>query len=163
MAFTPSQGQAGSSIYLSGRYFNADGQADTIYFNDSPGKVLKVTDTLLVVQAPKGVRSGPITVAGAGGRAAAAGFEVPDLLPEEVIDIYPNPTKAAITINWFKADFTVKVLRVYNGIGQLLVEQQPGIALDDELELSLSLFGPGIYLIHIQTSAGPVIKRVTVL
>jgi hypothetical protein len=124
---------------------------------------MKATETLLEVQAPKGVESGTITVAGAGGKALVAGFEVPDLSPEEAIDIYPNPTQAAITINWFKAYFTLERLLIYNAIGKLVAEIDPAAASQDELQIPLSRFGAGLYLIHIQTSDGPVVKRVTVL
>jgi hypothetical protein len=125
--------------------------------------VLQVTSTALQVQAPKGVTSGTIVVAGAGGRAQVSGFEVPELAPVEAISIYPNPTKDGITVNWFKADFTGEQMQVYNVLGKLVVEQGLTGAANDEQQLLLSPFGSGIYTFRFQTAAGTIVKRVVAL
>ncbi|MGV3505437.1 MAG: DUF7619 domain-containing protein [Adhaeribacter sp.] len=162
-AFTPASASAGATVTLSGNHFQADGQSDTVWFNDKPAKVLQATPTRLQVQAPKGVESGTITVAGAGGRAVAAGFQVPRLAPEEAIAVYPNPTKAGVTINWFKANFTVERMEVYNAIGKLVVEKDVKGVAHDEQGLDLGTLGKGVYIIRIHTSAGIVVKQVVAL
>jgi uncharacterized repeat protein (TIGR01451 family) len=162
-AFTPPRAHAGVTITITGENFQADNQADTVYFNGKLAKVLQLTPTGLQVQAPKGVTSGTIVVAGAGGRAEAGGFEVPELAPVEAIFIYPNPTKGGITVNWFKADFTVEQMQVYNAIGKLVVEQGLTGAANDEQQLLLSQFGSGVYIFRFRTSAGTIVKRVVAL
>ena len=162
-SFTPNSGNAGSIIVLNGNHFSADGQADTVYFNKVQAKVLKATPTTLEVQAPKGVSSGSITIAGAGGKAVTNEFRVLDLTPQDAISIFPNPTKGKIRINWFKADFKVERIEVYNAIGKLIIASDLDKVANDELNLQLSSFGPGLYIIQIHTSEGPVTKRVLVL
>jgi uncharacterized repeat protein (TIGR01451 family) len=161
-SFTPAQGNAGTTVTISGFNFQADGQADTVYFNDKPAKVLKATETSMVVLAPKGVSSGPISVTGAGGKAVTSDFKVLDLEPQDAIAVYPNPTKAEITINWVKANFTIESIRIFNAIGKLVMRKDLLPMPTDELQLTLSPFAPGIYTIRIQTSAGLVVKRVMV-
>jgi len=162
-SFTPNSGNAGSIIVINGNNFNADGQADTVYFNKIQANILKVTPATLEVQAPKGVSSGSITIAGAGGKAVTKEFKVLDLAPQNAISIFPNPTKGEVKINWFKADFKVEKIDVYNSIGKLIIASDLDKVANDELNLLLSSFGSGIYIIQIHTSEGPVIKRILVL
>jgi len=162
-SFTPNSGNAGDIVIISGNHFNADGQTDTVYFNEIQAKVLKVTPTTLEVQAPKGVRSGSITIAGAGGKAVTTEYKVPDLAPQDAISIFPNPTKGKVKINWFKANFKVEKIEVYNAIGKLIIASDLHKVANDELNLLLSSFGSGFYIIQIHTSEGPVIKRILVL
>ncbi|MGV3503178.1 MAG: IPT/TIG domain-containing protein [Adhaeribacter sp.] len=162
-AITPARANAGATITITGENFQADNQADTVFFNDKPAKVLQVTPNALQVQAPKGLTSGTVVVAGAGGRAQASGFEVPELSPAEALSLYPNPTRGGITVNWFKADFTVEQMQVYNAIGKLVAEQGLTGAANDEQQLLLSQFGPGVYTFRFRTSAGTIVKRVVAL
>jgi hypothetical protein len=162
-SFTPTQGNAGTLVTISGHNFNADNQADTVYFNGKRAKVLKATPTSLEVLAPKAVSSGIITVAGAGGKTVTNAFEVLDLSPAEAVTVYPNPTKAGITINWYKANFKVESVSIYNAIGAQVFFKDLHAVLTDELQLRLSRFGPGIYSVRLQTSEGQILKRVVVL
>ncbi|MFB9865646.1 DUF7619 domain-containing protein [Rufibacter immobilis] len=162
-SFTPSAGNAGTPVTISGRNFNADNQADTVYFSGQPAKVLRASPTELLVLAPKGVTSGPLSVVGAGGRVIPGEFNVPELTPGEAISIFPNPSKGEITVNWYRANFTVEGLTVIDAVGRTVQERTVGAALGDEAKLTLSHLGPGIYSIRFQTSEGSVTKRIVVL
>ena len=158
-SFTPTSGNAGALITLNGQNFNADSQTDTVFFNRLPAKILKITPTDLVVQAPKAIQSGAITVAGAGGRTTTSEFKVLDLTPDEAISLYPNPAQNTVTINWYKADFKAESLRMYNALGQLVLTKSLINTPQDELQLSLTTLPTGVYTIRIQSARGPITKR----
>ncbi|WP_207431517.1 DUF7619 domain-containing protein [Sabulibacter ruber] len=162
-SFTPASGNAGTVVTITGKNFNADAQTDTVLFSGKPAKVLKATETSLQVQAPKYVQTGLLSVTGAGGKAEAGEFMVPDLSPAEAIRVYPNPSRGELTINWLKANFLVEKVSVYNSIGQLVSGKELNPLAEDEVKLDITQFGPGIYTLRFQTSNGFVIKRVTVL
>ena len=102
-------------------------------------------------------------MAGAGGKAITNAFVVFNLSLAEAIEIYPNPTKAALTINWYKANFKVESVSIYNSVGKLVFGKDLPAVPNDDLQLKLSPLTAGIYIMRLQTSAGPVIKRVVVL
>ncbi|WP_205504367.1 DUF7619 domain-containing protein [Rufibacter psychrotolerans] len=162
-SFSPASGHAGTQVTITGTHFGADGQADTVYFNGQAAPVLQATATTLVVRAPKHVTTGALSVAGAGGKAVAQEFTVPALAPAEAIALYPTPTRGALTVNWYRADFKVERVNVYNAIGQAVHGQDLSAAAEDEVKLSLGQFGPGVYTLRFQTSVGLVVKRVVVL
>ncbi|RDC64426.1 DUF7619 domain-containing protein [Adhaeribacter pallidiroseus] len=159
-SFTPSSGNAGTVITIKGRNFNADNQADTVLINKEAAKILKISQTSLVVEAPKGVRSGTLTVAGAGGRAGSSEFLVLDLNPKEALTVYPNPTQETIIINWYKANFTVESLDIYNAVGKRVLTENLKNSSKDERQLSLRALPAGIYTMRLQTSEGAVVKQI---
>ncbi|PSR56515.1 hypothetical protein AHMF7605_24975 [Adhaeribacter arboris] len=162
-SFSPASGNAGTTVILTGTHFNADGQTDTVLFNNQPAKILKISATELIVQVPKGVQSGRITVAGAGGKATSNEFVVLDLNPEDAVSIYPNPTPSTVTLNWYKANFKAESLAIYNAVGKRVMQKDLKIIPNDELQLSLSFLPAGFYTFRIQSNEGVILKRVVLL
>ena len=163
LQFVPAAGSVGTEVTLSGENFNLDGQADSVYFAGAAAKVLSASPTKLQVLVPRGARSGPLLVAGAGGRTASkAGFEVLTLLPDEALALYPNPAPGgAATLDWRRAAFSVTQVRVFDSRGGLVLSYAPAAAADT-LALPLAGRSPGLYLVLVQTSQGLVRKRLTV-
>ncbi|TGE29011.1 DUF7619 domain-containing protein [Hymenobacter metallicola] len=160
----PPRGSVGSVVTVSGRNFQVDAQTDTVFFGGIPARVLSATGSELQVVVPKGVRTAPLTVAGAGGRSnSPLDFEVVALSPDEAIAAYPNPTSGELNINWSKAEFEVLELSLYDALGRV-VYQQGNLAREPEhVQLRLMGYRPGMYLLRLQTSAGPVLKRISLL
>ena len=163
LQFVPAAGSVGTEVTLSGENFNLDGQADSVYFTGAAAKVLSASPTKLRVLVPRGARSGPLLVAGAGGRTASkAGFGVLTLLPDEALALYPNPAPGgAATLDWRRAAFSVTQVRVFDSRGGLVLSYAPAAAADT-LALPLAGRSPGLYLVLVQTSQGLVRKRLTV-
>ena len=160
--FAPRQGSVGTTLTISGMNFNADSQVDTIYVNGVAARVLRSSATQAVVQVPRGVRTGPLVVAGAGGRGPSSqDFVVLTLAPDEALAVYPNPTRGLVVLDWQRADFGVQEVRVYNALGKLVLQQALGAAATSA-PLPLDAVGPGLYLVVVQTAQGPVTKRVAV-
>jgi sugar lactone lactonase YvrE len=161
-AFAPAQASAGETVTITGANFLVEGRPDTIYFNGARAAVLAATPTSATVRVPKGAASGPLTIAGTGGRSTStARFTLLDLSAAEAISVYPNPARGAVTLDWQRADFDLEQVRVYNALGQLVSTQALGTGPTLVLQ-----FGPGqtgLYLLVLQTSRGPVLKRITLL
>ncbi|WP_082893648.1 IPT/TIG domain-containing protein [Rufibacter ruber] len=162
-SFSPTSGYAGTTVTITGEHFGADHQTDVIYFNNTVAAILEATNTKLVVKAPKGVITGNLSVKGAGGEAIGAEFLVPDLSKEEALSIYPNPTQGNVTINWYKANYQVQNIEVFDSVGKRLFtaigENVPG----DEVQLNLFTYGAGVYTLRVLTTDGPILKRLVVV
>ena len=163
-AFTPLQATAGETVSLVGTNFLVEGRPDTIYFNGARATVLAATATSATVRVPKGAASGPLTIAGTGGRSiSATPFTMLDLSAAEAVSVYPNPARGVVTLDWQRADFDLEQVWIYNALGQLVSTQTLGSNAGPSVVLQ---FGPGqtgLYLLVVQTSRGPVLKRITLL
>lgn len=163
VALAPAQGSVGTLVTLTGQHFGADGQMDTVSFGGVRAVVLSATPTTLVARVPKGAQSGPLLVAGAGGRAQASTlFEVLNLTPADAITVYPNPAHTALTVDWQRADFVVEAVRTYDALGRLLATQSLSDATQTALPLSFAGRVAGLYVVVVQTSRGIVTKHVTI-
>ncbi|MGI4863108.1 MAG: DUF7619 domain-containing protein [Janthinobacterium lividum] len=164
VAFTPAQASVGEVVALSGLNFLVENQPDTIYFNGTKAVVLSATATTATVRVPKGAASGPLTVAGVGGRTASTTpFTLLELSAADAIGTYPNPARGAVTLDWTRADFEVEQVRVYNSLGGLIASHDLRNAPALTLTLPFAAAQPGLYLLVVQTSRGSVVKRVTVV
>ncbi|MFD2718360.1 IPT/TIG domain-containing protein [Hymenobacter monticola] len=162
--FAPAQASVGDVVTLTGLNFLVDNQPDTVYFNQTKAVVLSATATSATVRVPKGAASGPLTMAGVGGRhASSTPFTLLDLSAAEAITTYPNPTRGAVTLDWTRADFEVEQVRVYNAVGSLVASQDLRHAPSPTLVLPFAPGQAGLYLLVVQTSRGAVLKRVTVI
>jgi sugar lactone lactonase YvrE len=163
-SFTPAEGHAGTLVTLTGQDFLIEGAVDTVYFQGLPAVVVSSSSTHLVVEAPKGVTTGLISVVGAGGSGhASSDFRVPALSLAEAIAVYPNPATAGFTINWHQADFAVQHVRLLNGVGSIVFEQDLQSNTTDAIHIQLPMTRAGLYLLVLQTEKGTITKRVTLL
>ncbi|GAB3870776.1 hypothetical protein GCM10028824_19810 [Hymenobacter segetis] len=161
-AFVPAQASVGEEVTLTGLNFLVEGQPDTIYFNGIKAAVLATTATSATVRVPKGALSGPLTMGGTGGRSASTtAFTVLDLSAADAIATYPNPAHGTVTLDWQRADFEVEQVRVYNALGQLVSTQDLSHRATPSLMLPFAPGQTGLHLLVIQTSRGPVLKRIT--
>ncbi|RZK25631.1 MAG: T9SS type A sorting domain-containing protein, partial [Hymenobacter sp.] len=76
---------------------------------------------------------------------------------------YPNPAHGAVTLDWTRADFEVEQVRVYNTLGSLVASHDLRNSPSTTITLPFTTGQNGLYLLVLQTSRGPVVKRVTVL
>ena len=79
----------------------------------------------------------------------------------EAISTYPNPARGAVTLDWQRADFEVEQVRVYNALGTLVTSLDLHISPSTSTLLPFAAGQTGLYLLVVQTSRGPVLKRVT--
>jgi uncharacterized repeat protein (TIGR01451 family) len=162
-AFTPGTGTVGEVITLTGTNFLIDGRPDTVFFNNQPAVVLSASATTITVRAPYGATSGPLALAGTGGRTSSAtAFTVTSLSPADAIAVYPNPAHGACTLDWLRADFAVEKVQLYNALGAKLFAADLSQLATTSLQIPLVAARPGLYLLVVQTAHGPVQKRITV-
>ena len=112
---------------------------------------------------PLGTRTvAEVAVAGIGGRGAGTTpFTLLVLSTAEAISTYPNPARGAVTLDWQRADFEVEQVRVYNALGTLVTSLDLRISPSTSILLPFAAGQTGLYLLVVQTSRGPVLKRVT--
>ncbi|UOQ69154.1 T9SS type A sorting domain-containing protein [Hymenobacter volaticus] len=105
-----------------------------------------------------------MTAAGAGGRGqSSAVFHVTILPAGEAVTIFPNPTREKVTISWHHAQFVVEQVRIYDTLGRLIATEAVPSAAADELTVLLTSYRAGLYIAVIETPAGRVVKRITLL
>jgi uncharacterized repeat protein (TIGR01451 family) len=161
-SLTPAQASVGEEVQLTGVNFLVEGLPDTISFSGARAAVLAATATSATVRVPKGAFSGPLTIGGVGGRSTSARpFTLLALSAEEAVVVYPNPSQGNVTLDWQRADFTLGQAEVFNALGQLIYRENLGQASSTRLELPFLPGQTGLFLLIIQTSRGPVLKRIT--
>jgi YD repeat-containing protein len=77
----PQRGSPNSTVTIYGQNFSSSAAGDTVMFNGVAATVISASSTTLVVQAPNGVTTGPVSVA-VGGNTVTSGtldFTVPNL------------------------------------------------------------------------------------
>ncbi|RYY10323.1 MAG: T9SS type A sorting domain-containing protein, partial [Cytophagaceae bacterium] len=154
----------GTAVTLTGRNFGEEGLSDTILFGGLAARVLRATVTSTEVLVPRGASTGLLTAAGAGGRGQSTDAFTVSILPlNEAVAIYPNPTPDKVSINWRYADFVVQQVRIYDAIGSLIATELVTSATADELIVPLTHCRPGLYVAVIETPAGRLVKRITLL
>jgi sugar lactone lactonase YvrE len=159
--FAPAQASVGEVVTLTGKDFLVDGRADTVLVGGVRAPVLATSATSLTIRVPRGAQSGPLMVVGTGGRGqSVTAFTVLALPAAEAIAVYPNPAHNAVTLDWLRADFALEQVRVYNALGQLVTTLN--LRQQAASNLSIPLIGQtGLFVLVIQTSQGPVLKRIT--
>ncbi|MBT2559430.1 IPT/TIG domain-containing protein [Hymenobacter sp. ISL-91] len=163
-SFSPAQGPVGTAVTITGRNFGEEGLNDTILFDGLAARVLRATATSAEVLVPRGAGTGAVTVAGAGGQGQSGElFHVSALPLNEAVNVSPNPTHDKVIISWRQADFVVRQVRIYDAIGSLIATQTAPSATADELTISLAHCRAGLYLAVIETPAGRLVKRITLL
>ena len=113
---------------------------------------------------PRGASTGTLTAAGAGGRGQSGeAFSVSALPLSEAVTLYPNPTHDKVSISWSHADFVVQQVRIYTVLGGLVATEVVTAAASDELTIPLAHCRAGLYLVVVETPAGRIVKRITLL
>ncbi|KUG09050.1 DUF7619 domain-containing protein [Solirubrum puertoriconensis] len=163
LAFTPAQASVGELVTVTGENFLEDGQPDTLSFGGVRAPVLSSTTTSAVVRVPRGAQSGPLAIAGRGGRSRSVeSFHVVSLPAAEALAVYPNPTDGQLTLDWQRADFELAQVRLFDVLGKLISVHDLQGRVQPQLSLDLRGQRQGLYLLLIETSRGLLTKRVTV-
>lgn len=84
-----------------------------------------------------------------------------DDLPQnaQIVLMYPNPASEKVYFNWGNMAGKVKMLVLYNAIGQKIAEIKADNNGNIADNLSLKGLSDGIYLVSIQTNSGEVISK----
>ena len=85
---------------------------------------------------------------------------IPDLLTSS-ISIWPNPAEDLLYIS-NRSGSPVESIVITDALGKIVLNERPVGVITDH-QIGLGEFDPGAYLIRLETGAGPVVKRVTVL
>jgi hypothetical protein len=73
------------------------------------------------------------------------------------LQVYPNPFHEELSLSW--SDMKVFSVKLYDLNGKLLIEAEPGEGFEYQIEVKD--LPSGVYLLTVQTSAGPKSYRVT--
>jgi len=95
-AISPTSGLAGTSVTITGSAFEVSAADNTVKFNGTVATVTSATATTLVVTAPAGGGTGPVTVTTTGGTATGPTFTY--LLAPTVTAISPTTGIAGATV-----------------------------------------------------------------
>jgi hypothetical protein len=161
-AYEPRQGNVGTPVTLTGRHFLVDGQADTVWLAGVPARLVSASPTELRVVVPRGTRTGVWTVAGVGGSAHSAEFELRPLSSALAAEVFPNPARGQVTVRWTQAEFTVHALEVTDTVGRLVLRRSAPLT-EEELQFDMTGVRSGLYVLILHTSQGKVHKRLSVL
>ncbi len=99
--FTPSKGVEGTVVTISGTSFSATTTENTVSFNGAVGTVISANPSQIVVAAPPGVTTGPLSVTSPAGSAASATQFTLDTLAPLITGFSPTiaDPAASVTIN----------------------------------------------------------------
>jgi rhamnogalacturonan endolyase len=86
----------------------------------------------------------------------------PTQLSQQVV-VFPNPAHSQVSVQ-LPASLSSQPVRatLLNALGQAVTETQLPAAAAEIRTLALPMLTPGIYTLHLQTSAGHVVKRLTI-
>jgi hypothetical protein len=158
----PAKATVGTIVELRGSHFLTLAMQDTIRFAGVEATVIHATTTAIQVRVPRGAQTGKVVVAGAGG-VAEKEFEVQQLTPQEAVQVYPNPTRGNITIDFLKADFDVHAVEVFDVTGKLVAANTINLVHSWKQEINLAANKQGVYLVVLYTGQGKVVKKVILL
>lgn len=89
--------------------------------------------------------------------AVGSGSGVNEVAESTSVSIYPNPAKDFVTIN---APSTIKSVKVYNTVGQLVIEKS---VKEISTKVSVSDLNTGVYFVTIETEKGTYTQKINVL
>ncbi len=89
----------------------------------------------------------------------STGIQDPELVSQ--VQVYPNPTTDNIFVNMDLPIQSGNTIQVYSISGKLLLEKTLNVG-QQQLELNLSDFSNGVYLLQLTVNEGVVTKRITV-
>jgi PKD repeat protein/N-acetyl-anhydromuramyl-L-alanine amidase AmpD len=89
-----------------------------------------------------------------GNRKTASTLGTEEVIAEEIISLYPNPSKGYVTIK--QSNASNSKLNIYNTLGQKIIEKDFN---DSELEIDLNQYTSGMYIFQIVTDDKVVTKK----
>lgn len=113
----PLRGGKGTRVTISGEGFHTDPAQNTVLFNGKPARVITAADNSLVVEAPDGVSSGPVSVTINGQQTVGSAFTV--VPPPVIAAVAPlsGPVGTEVTIKGEHfTNFTDEVMITFNGV-----------------------------------------------
>jgi outer membrane protein assembly factor BamB len=111
----PNKGQAGTQVTLKGQGFSTTVGNDVVKFNGTAAAVKSATDSILVVTAPAGGTSGPVSVTVGGNTYSNLSFSYGSLVPVTITTISPNTGSVGTSVTITGTGFdTAKVNDLVN-------------------------------------------------
>lgn len=78
------------------------------------------------------------------------------------VEMYPNPTKGMVTLNFTDIDGKTGVVGIYDVTGKLVVEEPVSVAGNAQKVLNLSTLAEGVYFVKIQLGDGLTMRKLHV-
>lgn len=78
------------------------------------------------------------------------------------VEMYPNPTKGMVTLNFTDIDGKTGVIGIYDIAGKLVVEEPISVAGNAQKVLNLSALSEGVYFVKIQLGDGLTMRKLNV-
>lgn len=78
------------------------------------------------------------------------------------LELYPNPANDIVTINYDLGSNTVAHLEVYDILGRVQTTQTINLSEENTLQLNLSNYTPGTYIVQIIGDTGSVTRHLTI-
>jgi hypothetical protein len=85
----------------------------------------------------------------------ATGIEAPEVLDN--ISVFPNPARDLLNVT---SSSDISHVTIMNYVGQVVYNQK--VVEDNDLQVNVAGFETGVYMVKVETSAGIVVKKVTI-
>lgn len=163
-SFTPAQAGSGEQITIKGSNYQRVVTDNIVRINGIQATVVSASETELVVLVPQAVTAGKVSVTTLGGTAVS---EVDFVLGSEqpqwsrAIRVYPNPSQGKFTVDLSGSATVIDGIEVVNALGQKIVSQNVSKARL-KLELDLTAYGSGMYLLVVKSATGNALYKIIV-
>ncbi|MDJ1482566.1 SMP-30/gluconolactonase/LRE family protein [Cytophagaceae bacterium YF14B1] len=163
-SFTPENGFVGTTVKITGAYFQHTPANNSIKINGTLAVVSSASETELVFIIPQGATTGKLSVTTPTGTTlSASDFEVTQESEwEKGLVISPNPTDGKIWIDCSQSLAFIKSYEVFNSLGQRILLSTDSISTSTTMkeELNLTGNGAGLYLIVLETNKGKARRKI---
>jgi len=78
------------------------------------------------------------------------------------VEMYPNPTRGLVTLNFKDIDSKTGVVGIYDVTGKLAVEEQISVAGNAQKVMDLTSLADGVYFVKIQLGDGVMMRKLNV-
>ncbi len=82
---------------------------------------------------------------------------------QEFVEVYPNPGHGIFYVDWKNMEATVHRVQVTDISGTTIVLEKESAIGKKNMMLDLTGFASGMYLVHIKTDAGDVVRKISLL
>lgn len=146
--FLPQRGNAGTTVTIYGQNFNPDATADIVMFNGLQAVVVSASPTTLVVQAPVGVTTGPLSVTANGATATSGSLNFVVGPPLPVITSIDPPygsTGAKLTVSVQGANLDGATFQ-FAGAGSIVITSA-NLMSSTQATLNIQIGQIGLYVL----------------
>jgi hypothetical protein len=91
-----------------------------------------------------------------------SGNGIDDLLPQDNISLYPNPSTGDIFMTINVPNISSAEVVVFNAIGEAVLEKKVVVPSNNEIKLDMNSKPDGMYLVKLKTSEGTITKKIVI-